>query len=309
MWAEVDHQGHWLWGFPGGTGEGQLLPVFCPGPPSMNYKVICRWLLLVLGLEVPRQDQAVNQEQLLLVPGLGPLSMRYRACWGQMLLIWEILGKSKVWAKIGHFHGKPPETVWVGLQVGWDWVSGNYQGGENSVSQLDGDSGMVPACQLSGQRAHQRNNGLASTLFLAESCTPLQLLPWCQMIQFLPVCSWCLLSCCHSFGAQRERVWVHPCPLKGITWDSRSFCLTQPQSHWFLQPEVMGTSLLGTETLGWGVGSGCSGVGLGPFTPQGGPPQLRYPSWFLSATGGYGTSLFRVSAFPTSLDVASFLNP
>ena len=31
-----------------------------------------------------------------------------------------------------------------------------------------------------------------------------------------------------------------------------SFCLSL-NPHWFLQPEVMGISLLGTETLGWGA--------------------------------------------------------
>ena len=36
----------------------------------MSYKVICRWLMLVLGLEVPRRGLAANQGQLLLVPGL-----------------------------------------------------------------------------------------------------------------------------------------------------------------------------------------------------------------------------------------------
>ena len=32
------------------------------------------------GLEEPRRGQAVNEEWLLLVPGLGPLSERYRTC-------------------------------------------------------------------------------------------------------------------------------------------------------------------------------------------------------------------------------------
>ena len=37
-----------------------------------------RWLLLMLGLKIPRQSQAVNLGWLLLVPDLGPLSKRYR---------------------------------------------------------------------------------------------------------------------------------------------------------------------------------------------------------------------------------------
>ena len=43
-----------LWGLPEGAGQGQPLPVFRTGPPGMSYKAIFRWLLLVLGLEVPR---------------------------------------------------------------------------------------------------------------------------------------------------------------------------------------------------------------------------------------------------------------
>ena len=46
----------------------------------MSYKVICRWLPLVLGLELPRTGKFVNQDQLLIVLGLRPLSKRYRAC-------------------------------------------------------------------------------------------------------------------------------------------------------------------------------------------------------------------------------------
>ena len=37
----------------------------------MSYRMICRWLLIVLDLEVRRRGQAVNQGQLLLVPDLG----------------------------------------------------------------------------------------------------------------------------------------------------------------------------------------------------------------------------------------------
>ena len=50
--------------------------------------------------------------------------------------------------------------------------------------------------------------------------------------------------------------------LRGIAWDTRSF-FQQLNSHWFLQPEVMGTYLPVTGTLGWGPG-----VGLGHLTPK-----------------------------------------
>ena len=41
-------------------------------------------------------------------------------------------------------------TVWVGLYVGCDRVSGDVQGGANSVNQTDGISEMASACQLCG---------------------------------------------------------------------------------------------------------------------------------------------------------------
>ena len=75
MRTEVVYWVCWLWELPGGTSLGQLLPMSCLGSPGMIYKAICRWLLLVLGLEVPRKGQVANQWQ-----GLGTLSERYGAC-------------------------------------------------------------------------------------------------------------------------------------------------------------------------------------------------------------------------------------
>ena len=46
------------------------------GHPALSYNTIYRWLLPVLGLEMPKQGQC----WLLLVPGLAPLGDRYRAC-------------------------------------------------------------------------------------------------------------------------------------------------------------------------------------------------------------------------------------
>ena len=60
-WSVTVYWGFWLWGFLGGAGQGQPPPVFCLGTSSMSYKSTCRWLLLVLDLEVTRQYQAVNQ--------------------------------------------------------------------------------------------------------------------------------------------------------------------------------------------------------------------------------------------------------
>ena len=54
---------------------------------SASSRLICGWLLLALGLEVPRRGQAVSKGWLPLVPGLGPLRKRYGAYCVQMTLI------------------------------------------------------------------------------------------------------------------------------------------------------------------------------------------------------------------------------
>ena len=72
VWPEAVQWVLWLWGLPEGAGQGQPLPVFRTGPPGMSYKAIFRWLLLVLGLEVPRRGQAANQGCWLLVQGPRP---------------------------------------------------------------------------------------------------------------------------------------------------------------------------------------------------------------------------------------------
>lgn len=54
MWSETGHWVYWFWGLLGvdcGVGQGQLLPF--PESPGVSYKMICKWLPLVLGLEVP----------------------------------------------------------------------------------------------------------------------------------------------------------------------------------------------------------------------------------------------------------------
>ena len=78
-WSETVHWVHWLWGLLGGAGQGQLPLVFCPEPLGISYKAIFRWLLFVLGWEVPTSSQAAKHSWLLLVPGLGPLSKRNEA--------------------------------------------------------------------------------------------------------------------------------------------------------------------------------------------------------------------------------------
>ena len=58
----------------------------------------------------------------------------------------------------------------MGPQVGWDGISGNPQGGANSVNQVDGDSDVEPTCQLCGEWAQERNNDLCQYFCLGESC-------------------------------------------------------------------------------------------------------------------------------------------
>ena len=69
------------------------------------------------------------------------------------------------------------EMVWMGPQVEWGRVSGNHQGGANSVSQVDGVSNMVPkyALWLYMGRTHKRSNGPCQQIYL-EKAIP-QLLP------------------------------------------------------------------------------------------------------------------------------------
>ena len=70
MWSVAVHCACGDWGFPGGAGQGQSPPVFAWGPLSELHSNL-RWLLLVLGLEIPRGRQTVNLVWLLLLLGLG----------------------------------------------------------------------------------------------------------------------------------------------------------------------------------------------------------------------------------------------
>ena len=79
---------------------------------------------------------------------------------------------------------------------------------------------------------------------------PFQLLPWCWIPE------WVSLYVLSPLG-----------PLRGVSWESCSF-FRRPNPHWFLQPEVMGSELPGTGTLGWvawsGAGIPCS-RGIFPY--------------------------------------------
>lgn len=62
------------------------------GPPGMSYKMIYRWLLLVLGLELSRRGQPANQDKLL----LGPFSKWYGAYKVRCCLFERFLRQSEV---------------------------------------------------------------------------------------------------------------------------------------------------------------------------------------------------------------------
>ena len=132
-------------------------------------------------------------------------------------------------------------------------------------------------------RVQKRDNGLCS--------------PWCQTLQFFPVCHWWLWSCYTSEWV-REWIWVSPCvgSLRDTAWDSRSF-FHWLYLHWFLQPEVVGTYLPGTQTLSWGVWCGAR------------PPySWDIPPKFLFSTRGCGTRPFHICISPASLDGRGFFN-
>ena len=126
--------------------------------------------------------------------------------------------------------------------------------------------------------------------------------PWYHTLQFLPTYHWCFSSCSWGAGVQREWVYISPKsivgPLRRDAWESNSF-LCHPNPHWFLQPEVMGTYLPGTGTLGWMIWSGAGithsqGI-LSNFYPlhmHMGPPILH----------------LCVSTPPTHLDECDFFN-
>ena len=162
----------WLWGLLGGQ-----LPTALHWDTDISYKAICRWLLFVLGLEMPRRGQAANHSRLLLVLGLRPLSKMYVAHWPDAACLRDfrkIQSMSQdspfVWKRHWKWFG-------LGLQVGWGRISGNHQGRVNSMSQVDVVSDMVPACQLFV--------GRALPALLSWRKLLLQLLPQCQTTQFL----------------------------------------------------------------------------------------------------------------------------
>ena len=139
---------------------------------------------------------------------------------------------------------------------------------------------MVPTSRLCEGRACERNNGLCLHFCLEETCPP----------QFSPV----ILN--NSVPPHMPQVpfnllpqpWSSEglSPSKSMQGHFKRNCLGLQKSFvslshnpcWFLQPEVMGTSLPGSRTLGWGAWFGvetpCSSEGT---SAVGTPPDLYLP--------------------------------
>ena len=119
-----------------------------------------------------------------------------------MLLVWEILWKCQTWAKTHHLCGGATRIT-LGGPTSWvEWGLKESPGRVNSDRQVDGDSDLALACQLcGGVGGHQRNYGFCQHFCLGENC---------QIIQFFPLCPWCLSSCWPGAGAQCKGIWVSP---------------------------------------------------------------------------------------------------
>lgn len=158
---------------------------------------------------------------------------------------------------------------------------------------------MVLTCQLRWGKAQNRNSGLCQQFCVGESCASSSCLDARQSRSLLHalVPLELLLQSWSSEAVSPSA--SMPGPFKRKVGDSSSPRL----SHYpllFLQPEVMGTSLPGTRTLGWGTWCGAG-------TPHSAEGNLHSrdlsPNWYLSHAG-VGPAR---SASPTSLDVAAAL--
>ena len=94
----------------------------------------------MLGLEVPRQGQPVNQCWLFLMAGLGQLRERFGLTEARSACLERIYKNLKHVPIQAICMEKPLKTAWVGLKVGWGRASENHRDGANSVNQVDGNS-------------------------------------------------------------------------------------------------------------------------------------------------------------------------
>ena len=134
---------------------------------------------------------------------------------------------------------------------------------------------------------------------LGENCPPAPaLMPDTSVPPHMPLVPFKLLPRCWSSEGVSQNKFVCG-PFKRNCLGIQQF-LPQTQSHWFLQPEVMGTCLLGTGTLGWEAWCGA------------GIPCSQDPSFYALHVGvgpACSASLcVYIFAPPTSLDVCGLFN-
>ena len=213
-----------------------------------------------------------------------------RACWGWLLLVCENLGSCEAWAKTSHSCEKAPVNS-LGGPINWVELSGDLQGGANSVSQADGWHQPAGSVALWGRGFWKGT----AYLCMWEKAVP-QVLPWCQTLHFLSVCHWCLSSCYPSAGTLRVSMCV--VILRETAWDSRNI-IHWLSACWFLQPEVMGIHLPSTNP-----GAGIPGVGSGPLAPE--ISLLNFYPEFLPMWNKPILCSTPSTSLDTSLDVCGF---
>ena len=169
-------------------------------------------------------------------------------------------------------------------------------------------------CGPEWKRTHKGHNATARSLKFCPggSCPPaLTLVSHTSMSPYLPLVPFQLLPWCWS---QREWVCISPKSTAGPSrrdfWESCSF-FSCHNSHWFLQPEVMGSYLPGTGNLGcmfwFGAAISCSQGTLPDFyLPQVG---VWLPILHLCASVTHVSEHLCVSAPPTHLHNVTPLIP
>ena len=155
---------------------------------------------------------------------------------------------------------------------------------------------MVPVCQLCGGRAQKMDTGFCPPFCQSKNFPPAPaLMPDTSVPPSMPLVPFKLLLCCRR--SEGVNLGKSMCGFfKGNYLGLQKF-LPLTQFPLVLQPEVMGTYLPGSGTQGLGAWCGAGTLCSLETLPK-----------FLSTICGCGTSLFRDSAFPTSLDGCGFLN-
>ena len=113
---------------------------------------------------------------------------------------------------------KPLETAWVGLKFGWHGVSGNHQGRAKNTQwqyepgwwRLRCDTQLLALGEGVGSAKAQ----WPVPALLSGRNLRLQFSFWCQTVQFILVCLWCLSSCCPNDGPWAS--WSPPSHLVAI---------------------------------------------------------------------------------------------